>query len=64
MAQLRGSSQVSIGEKCLLLRCEGKVGIPLESKQGNWPPSQDEVENMGPSRVVVGNLGFPSSGDT
>jgi len=32
----------------LLLRFEDKVGIPLESKQGNQPSSRDEVVNTGP----------------
>ena len=34
-----GSSRVSIYETGLLVRCEEKVGIPLESKQGNQLPS-------------------------
>ena len=34
-----GFSGVSIGETGLLLRCEVKVRILLESKQGNWPSS-------------------------
>ena len=49
----QGSSQVSIGETGLLLRCEGKVWIPLESKQGNQPSPR----NKG------GNAGFLLSGD-
>ena len=35
----RGSSRVSIGVTGLFLSQEGKVGIPLESKQWNRPPS-------------------------
>ena len=58
-----GFSPVSIGETGLLLRCQGKVGIPLWSKQGIWGSSGDEVRNMGSSRVVAGNSGFLSSGD-
>ena len=30
------------------LRCEGKVGIPLDLKKGNQPSSRDEVGNTGP----------------
>ena len=44
--EARGSCRVSIREKGLPLSYEGKVGIPLESKQRNQPPSQDDVGNM------------------
>ena len=37
--ETRGYSLVSIGEIGLSLRCEGKVEIPLEMKQGNRPSS-------------------------
>ena len=42
-----GSSRVSIGEKGLFLSCEGKVRIPLETKQENQPSSHNEVGNKG-----------------
>ena len=42
-----GSSRVLICETAVPLRCVGKVKIPLESKQGNWPPSKDDVGNTG-----------------
>ena len=41
----------------------GKVGIPLELKQGMGPHLQMRWETQGSSRLVVGNLGFISSGD-
>ena len=50
----QGSSQVSLGETGLFLRCEGKVWIPLESKQGNQPS---------PRNKVGGGMGFLLSGD-
>ena len=56
--ETRGSSGGSIGETDLLLRCEGKVGIPLESKQGNLPSSRDELANTASSHVVAGYSGF------
>ena len=59
----RASSRVSIGETGLFLSQEGKVGIPLESKQGNRPPSLDEVGNTGPFLSCGHNLGLQSSGD-
>jgi len=62
-AESQDSSQVSISGKCLHLRCKGKVRIPLVSRWENWPSSQDEVGTMGPSRIVVRNSGFPSTGD-
>ena len=42
------SSVVSIAETGLILWCKGKVGIPLEMKQGKWASSRDEMENTGP----------------
>ena len=34
-------------ETCLLLRCNGKVGIPFQTKQGNRPSCQDEEGRRG-----------------
>ena len=54
-----GFSGVSIGETGLLLRCEVKVRILLESKQGNWPSSRDKGGgNMGILSSCAGILGF------
>ena len=47
MAGILGFLSSSIGEKGLLLSCEGKVGIALVMKQGNQPSSHDEVGNTG-----------------
>ena len=58
-----GSSQVSIGDRGLLLRCKGNTGILLETKQGNWPTSRMRWGTRGSSRVVAGNSMFLSSGD-
>ena len=54
-----GTIQVSIGETDLLLRFDGKIGIPLKSKQENRPSSQDEVGNMGFFSSCGGKLGVP-----
>ena len=56
---MRGSSGASVGETGLLLNCEGKVGIPLESKQENLPSSPDEVRNAGLFSGFGWNLGAP-----
>ena len=41
------SPHIAKCETGLLLRSEGKVSIPLESKLGNRPSSQDEAGNTG-----------------
>ena len=41
------SSHIEKCETGLLLRSEGKVSSPLESKLGNPPSSQDEAGNTG-----------------
>ena len=41
--QIQGPSHIPIAESSLLLRCEWKVGIPLEVKQGNRPSSRDDL---------------------
>ena len=59
----RGSSRLAIYETGLLFRYEGKVGFPLEKKQGNRPSSQDEVGNPGPFSSCGRKLGLLSSDD-
>ena len=52
--------------------CDGELGVPLESHQGNWASSPVEVGNSGfllsfsgklriPLELCWGNLGFISS---
>ena len=41
--QIQGPSHIPIGDRSLLLRCEWKVGIPLEVKQGNRPSSRYDL---------------------
>ena len=55
----RGFSGISIGETCLLLKYEGIVGFPIESKQENLPSFRDEVGNTGLFLGFSGNLGIP-----
>ena len=45
----------------LILRCEGKVGYPLQTKQGNRYSCLDQEERMGSDEMVPGTLGFLSS---
>ena len=47
----------------MLLRCEGKVGIPFESNRGISPNLKMSWRTRGPSGDVVRNSGFLSSGD-
>ena len=47
------------GENGLLLRCRGKVGIPLQTKQGNGPSSRDEDMNPGLFLNCGEKLGVP-----
>ena len=48
-----------MGKTGLLLKWEGKVGIPLELKEGNRPLSGDEVGNMGLFLSCGEKLGVP-----
>ena len=48
-----------MGETGLLLKWEGKVGIPLELKEGNQPLSGDEVGNTGLFLSCGGKLEVP-----
>ena len=42
-----------------LLWCDGNVGIPLQTKQGNGPSSRDEEGKMGLLLSCGGKLGVP-----
>ena len=48
-------------EASLLLRCDGKVGIPFQTNQGNRPSCRDQEGRRGSDSVVPGNLVFLSS---
>ena len=48
-------------ETGLLLRCDGKVGIPFQTKKGNRPSGRDQEGRRGSDQVVPGNLVFLSS---
>ena len=45
----------------LILRCAGKVGNPLQTKQGNRPSCRDQEGRRGSDEVVLGTSVFPSS---
>ena len=69
----RCSSRAETGMSGNFLSCIKGVKDPLEAKEGKWDFSQDATvekglishwgENLGFSRVAVGNLGFLSSYD-
>ena len=44
------------GENGLLLSCNGNVGIPFPTKQGNGPPSRDEEGKTG---LILNGGGAP-----
>ena len=48
-------------ETGLLLRCDGKVRIPFQIKQGNRPSCQDQEGRRGSNETVPGNSVFLSS---
>ena len=48
-------------ETGLLLRCDGKVGIPFQTKQGNRPSCRDQEGRRVSDSVVPGNSVFLSS---
>ena len=48
-------------ETDLLLRCDGKVWIPFQTKQGNQPSCQDQEGEMFSDYIVLGNSVFLSS---
>ena len=45
----------------LILRCAGKVGNPLQTKQGNRPSCHDQEGRRGSKEMVPGSSVFPSS---
>ena len=48
-------------ETGLLLRCDGKVRIPFQTKQGNRPSCRDQEGRRGSNETVPGNSVFLSS---
>ena len=47
------------GETSLLLKCDGNIGIPLQTKQGNGPSSRNEEGKPGLFLSCGGKLGVP-----
>ena len=50
-------------ETGLILRCDGKVGNPFQTKQGNRHTCRDQEGRMGSEEMVPGILGVPLEGD-
>ena len=50
-------------ETGLILRCDGKVGNPFQTKQGSRPSCPDLEDRRGSEEVVLENLGVPLQGD-
>ena len=48
-------------ETSLILRCDGKVGNPFQTKQGNQLSCRNQEGRMGSDEVVPGTSGFLSS---
>ena len=48
-------------ETGLILRCDGKVGIPFQTNQGSRPSCQDQEGRSGSDEVVLGTSVFLSS---
>ena len=48
-------------ETGLILRCDGKVGNPFQTKQGNRPSCRDQEGRRGSDEVVLGTSVFFSS---
>ena len=48
-------------ETGLILSCAGKVGNPLQTKQGNRPTARDQKGRRGSDEVVPGTSVVPSS---
>ena len=48
-------------ETGLILRCAGKLGNPLQTKQGNRPTARDQKGRRGSDEVVPGTSVVPSS---
>ena len=53
-------SRISSG-KGLILRCDGNVGKPFQTKQGNQPSCRDQKGSRGSDKVVLGTSVFLSS---
>ena len=54
-------TRLLLGFECengLLLRCDGKVGIPFQTKQGNRPSCRD-LEGRRGSDLCTGKIGVP-----
>ena len=47
-------------ETGLIMRCAGKVGNPLQTKQGNRPTARDQKGRRGSDDVVPGTSVVPS----
>ena len=47
-----------IRETGLILRCDGKVGCPFQTKQGNRPSYRDKERRRGSDEVVPGTSVF------
>ena len=50
-------------ETGLILRCDGKVGNPFQTKQGNRHTCRDQEGRMGSEEMVPGIFGVPLEGD-
>ena len=50
-------------ETGLILKGDGKVGNPFQTKQGNRPSCRNQEGRSGSEEVVPGNLGVPLEGD-
>ena len=48
-------------ETGLILRCDGNVGKPFQTKQGNQPSCRDQKGSRGSDKVVLGTSVFLSS---
>ena len=54
---IQGPSHIHIAEATLRSRCFGKVGIPLQSKQGNELSSRDDMGSMELSSSCYAEIG-------
>ena len=50
-------------ETGLILRCDGKVGNPFQTMQGNRPSGRDQEGRRGSEELVPGNLSVPLNGN-
>ena len=63
VAPLTRPGLVFLCETHLILRGDGKVGNPFQTKQGNRPSCRDQAGRRGSEEMVPGNLGVPLKGD-